>query len=200
MCPDPQILSIYLDGELPSPWKEKLQVHLTQCEKCKEKLDNLNRIQNLLKNDSTADESVKERVWSKLEACKTGAAPHYSRIQSQTGYSLWRRRLSIPVPAAAAAALVIAFLSVFYFMGSGSQASDPARANITIAADVEKIEEIPGIIPASNMNDVLQYLSLDGSSIIILQLPESQNFLRSGDPAIVRAADFSRNTVPRRQP
>jgi len=39
MCPEPQLISIYLDNELPSPWKEKLESHLAECSSCREKLD-----------------------------------------------------------------------------------------------------------------------------------------------------------------
>jgi len=52
------------------------------------------------------------------------------------------------------------------------------------------------------MSGVLQYLAPGGGNIIILQLPESTNFFRSGDPAIIRAADYQqsraqRNIIPR---
>ena len=28
------MLSVYLDGELPSPWKEKLEEHVSGCPEC----------------------------------------------------------------------------------------------------------------------------------------------------------------------
>jgi hypothetical protein len=43
------------------------------------------------------------------------------------------------------------------------------------------------------MNGLLQLLGTDGSDVLILKLPENRNFARSGEPAIIRAADYSRS-------
>jgi len=190
MCPDPQLLSTYIDGELPSPWKEKLEAHLEQCPGCAEKLEIFQRQRLFIKEAGvqSSEENVfvgtaKERIWRNLEA------KHRMRRDN-----LWRRRLSIPLPAAAAAAVIITLLTVMWLRGSPNSSSglaqpaDPASmANFVLAA-----EEEPSIIPMADLNSVLQYLGADGSDIIILQLPESKSFLRSGEPAIVRAADYSR--------
>jgi len=99
------------------------------------------------------------------------------------------------LPAAAAAAAVIALLAVMLLRespdrggGLANQSVEPAsRANFALIA-----EEEPGVIPMTDLNSVLQYLGADGSDIIILQLPESKSFLKAGEPAIVRAADYTR--------
>jgi anti-sigma factor RsiW len=39
MCPDRQILSVYLDEELPSPWKEKMEAHVSSCAECQAVLE-----------------------------------------------------------------------------------------------------------------------------------------------------------------
>ena len=211
MCPDPQLLSIYIDGELPSPWKEKMESHFSQCSVCREKLENLQRLQELLKKDTTerrtiagknaADaegsesvsaehetefmEEARTRVWQKLE----------SRRRFKSGTGLWRRRLSIPLPAAAAAAVIIALLTALWVRdgrvknnGFAQQPQEPV--NFILAAE----DEFPGIIPTADISGVLQYLTSDGKDVIILRLPESRNFSRTGEPAIIRAADY-----PRRQ-
>jgi len=194
MCPDSQIISIYLDGELPSPWKEKMESHFSQCSMCREKLENLKRLQEMLRKDISAEhaaaeqiscepefiEAARDRVWRKLE----------SRRHLKVRVGLWRRRLSIPLPTAAAAAVVILLLAAMWFRGGlvSKQAESAEMANFIFAAE----EEMSGVIPAADINGVLQYLTSNGTDVIILQLPESTNFLRSGDPAIIRAADYSR--------
>ena len=197
MCPDQQLISIYLDGELPSPWKEKMRNHFTQCSACKEKLEKFEQLHKLFVSDNIPSQS-KERVWEKLETtrrCFTkqdNFAKQGSFQSYKPSYSMWQRRISIPLPAAAAAALIIILLAVFWFRVSSPIQVDTAdRANFTLASE---IEEMPGIIQAADMSGVLQYLtpSNNGANIIILQLPESQSFFRAGEPEIVRAADFSR--------
>ncbi|MDR2541871.1 MAG: zf-HC2 domain-containing protein [Treponema sp.] len=203
MCPDPQLLSIYLDGELPSPWKEKMQEHFAQCPKCKEKLENFKRLQYLFKKETSADltfvEHTKERVWEKIEN-KIDAKRHFAPRST-----MWRRRLSIPLPVAAAAAIVIMLLTTISLrepinnrvamqqaqLGVGLMPIE--STSFTIATEMEKFEEIPGILPTADISGILQFLTPNtGTNIIILQLPESKNFFRAGDPTIVRAADFSR--------
>jgi hypothetical protein len=210
MCPDPQLLSIYLDGELPSPWKEKMQDHFAQCPKCKEKLENFRRLQELFKEDRAVKRTfverivdepseprtyteqdliqTKERIWNKIEKRQC--------FMPRSG--LLQRKLSIPLPAAAAAAVIILLLTAFWIRGA-NQVEPSENTNFILAAEMDNIQEIPGIIPAADMSGLLQYLSPQntGTNIIILQLPESKNFFRSGEPAMIRAADFSRNDVPR---
>jgi anti-sigma factor RsiW len=219
MCPDPQLLSIYLDRELPSPWKEKLETHLLECSECKEKLKTFTNLQELFKKNTPLKrmyaektevstdfafseyklmEKAKERIWQKLESGHRISPIRLVHNDRYSGsYNIWKSKVSIPIPAAAAAAIIIALLSVFGFRG-GSGSSNNAfayqpvesveRANFVLAAE----EEMPGIMPTGNLNSVLQYLGVDRSEIIILQLPESRSFSRSGEPAIIRSADYRR--------
>ena len=221
MCPDPQLLSIYVDGELPSPWKEKMESHFSNCSACGEKLENLKRLHELLIKDTSARrtivekdaadaegsnaegadaegadsaeqeqefmEGAKERIWRKLE----------SRRRFKRSAGLWQRKLSVPLPAAAAAAVIIALLAGLWLRGGQVKNSGFAQqtaqepVNFILAAE----DEMPGIIPAADISGVLQYLASDGTDVIILRLPESKSFSRTGEPAIIRAADY-----PRRQP
>jgi len=192
MCPDPQLLSIYVDGELPSPWNEKMDAHLRECSACREKFENFKKIREMFGKDASANkiseadiQASKEKIWRNIEA-KRRFTP-YPRI--------WRRRISISIPAAAAAAIIIALAAIFItnsgqILNNGFAGKKPDnKSNIILAAE----EEIPGIIPAAtDLNGVLQYLGADSSDIIILRLPESRNFSRVGEPAIIRAADYSR--------
>jgi len=203
MCPDPQLLSIYVDGELPSPWKEKMESHFSQCSVCAQKLKNLESLRELFKKDMSARRTVgenapdsteheiefmeeaKTRIWQKLE----------SRRRFKRSAGLWQRKLSIPLPAAAAAAVIIALLTMLIFRGGRvqnngfAQAQQPQESyNFNLAAE----NEFPSIIPTADLNSVLQYLTQDGTDVIILTLPESRNFSRTGEPEILRAADYQR--------
>jgi len=229
MCPDPQILSIYVDGELPSPWKEKMEAHLKKCPACRDKYGNFKHLHELFKKDTTVRRRYvervvdrpenepsyteddlresKDRVWDKIEE-KQKSSKHL-RTGSGGDSRVWKRRLSIPVPAAAAAAIVVALVTYLFISGqtffqngiAGNKPDASDKVNFILAAD----EEMPGIIPASNIDGVLQYLNSDGAEIIILKLPESRNFSRTGEPEIIRAADYQkhetqRNGVPGRSP
>jgi len=195
MCPDPQLLSVYLDGELPSPWKEKMETHLASCPKCKEKIEDYKKLHCSFNEEDL--QKSKDRVWEKLEN-KIGTRRRFTPRNT-----MWRRRLSIPLPAAAAAAIVIMVITTLWLRDpvntgivqrteAATESLSAENAGFTFVTEMERIDEIPGMIPTSNISEVLQYLTPNsGTNIIILQLPE-MNFSRSGEPAMIRAADYSR--------
>ncbi|MDR2135100.1 MAG: zf-HC2 domain-containing protein [Treponema sp.] len=191
MCPDRQILSLYLDGELPSPWKEKLEDHLASCPGCRALIGSWERVSGALRAGGD-DPGRKERVWGRIEARAAAPRGGPPGRWSLSPADLWRRRVSLPFPAAAAlAAAAAAFVFVL-----GSMWLAPSRR---AAADLPFVSmEAGGIdmeikdIPAVDGTGLLQYLgSMDSSEIMIIRLPESRSFRSAGEPKIVRAADYS---------
>jgi len=213
MCPDPQILSIYTDGELPSPWKEKMESHLAECSVCGEKYKNFKSLQELFRKNTHDERTIVERASGHIpeeqrteqELMEEAKAKIWKKLQSRRrpvqrsyGNNVWQRKVSVPLPAAAAAAVIIALMTAVWIRGGSANNSNSGFASIpventektsfTIAAE----EEIPSVIPTSDLKSVLQYLGGDRTDIIIIQLPENSNFLRSGEPAMIRSADYVR--------
>jgi hypothetical protein len=94
------------------------------------------------------------------------------------------------LPAAAAAAAVFLFL-LFGLVFSNRPAGTPKVQDNTVAVGIEG--DLQSIEPVSDMNDILQYLGReDQGDIVIIRLPESRNFMSTGEPTIIRAADYSR--------
>jgi hypothetical protein len=189
MCPDRQILSLYLDGELPSPWKEKMEAHLASCQECRARLGQYQKLSAVLEEDRIkASPDVQSRVWSKIAAQKP--AQYYPAANNR----IWRRSVSLPVPLAAAAAAVFAvvlFLAVQGMQFSGvNSAPDQGYGAYSISASMDDSEEM---LSMSDMNSVLQYLSRQESSdFMFIDLPETRNFSSYGEPALLRASDYSR--------
>ncbi|MDR1374663.1 MAG: zf-HC2 domain-containing protein, partial [Treponema sp.] len=115
MCPEHQILSVYLDGELPSPWKEKMESHLAGCPGCRKKMETYRAISAsgaAGAGERAMLERARERVWRKLEAGGKASrgSPALYRVPS-----VWRKSISVPVPALAAAALLLV-LGAFWLL------------------------------------------------------------------------------------
>jgi len=184
-CPDRQLLSIYFDREMDSPWKEKMESHIADCADCAEQLAAYKNIS--LSLAPAGDELLKEaqqRVLQKLET--TG---NYSSYANRPAWAapIWKRRVSIPVPAAAAVVFMLIALALLLIRSPGRM--EPTNMAITAETEI-----LPDVIPFSGMESVLQYLGgTDTGEIIILRLPESRNFSSYGEPAIIRAADYTRN-------
>jgi hypothetical protein len=170
MCPDNQILSIYFDGELDSPWKEKFESHLENCASCREHLALYQRArEELVKTPARAEEAL-VRVWEN------------SNFTAKR--RVWSHSISVPVPIAAAAALVLALT-----MAALVALKQPAKLNeIPLAAGMEMQE----MIPAADMANFFQYLGSDNSAeMVIIRLPET-TFTKAGEPRMLKAADYSR--------
>ena len=194
MCPDRQLLSVYFDGELPSPWKEKMESHIAGCPSCREHLELYSRLSvGTAPTEEDALKAAKDRVWQKMEL---PASPIRTTVKRPQFGTLWQRRLSIPIPAAAAMALLFIALAL---LGITRTPKAAETTGMVLASQTDF--EVPGIIPVSNMDDVLRYLGNgDSGDMVIIRLPESRNFDNYGEPAIIRAADYSRTTPERRRP
>jgi len=103
----------------------------------------------------------------------------------------WNRTVSLPFPAAVAAACIIITFLVIQGLGfSGTQGQQSAQVP-PLAAGISA--DVQGIIPLSDMDSVLQYLSAeDMADFVIMRLPETRNFSSLGEPALLKAADYSR--------
>lgn len=213
MCPDRQILSVYLDGELPSPWKQKMEAHLSECPQCRERLASYRLISRRLEpaagpggtatDQAAADAAMvaaaQERVWLRI----AGSANTERRITSFPARrdlsGLWRRTVSLPLPAAAALTAVAAAFVIVLASAWLRQPPAVQPQNTSVAAGIDL--DLQGMIPVSDMNGVLQYLGdTDAGDIVILRLPESRNFRSSGEPTILKAADYQPSASGRRPP
>jgi hypothetical protein len=199
MCPDRQILSVYHDRELPSPWKEKMELHLAGCPECRAALARIEAFSTAMREDSDykagfSPEETGERVWNTLaDLSGSGETPHrVIRRDVSRWRRVWNRSVTIPLPAAMAAAVFLA--AAFTLMLVNRPPRSDGISNTAISGGMEF--DTPDIVPVSDMNDVLRYLGQDnsGTEFMIIRLPETKPFMNAGEPAIIRAADYSRRT------
>jgi len=200
MCPDRQIISLYFDGELPSPWKEKMETHLESCTNCRTSLAGYQNLRLMIRvQPEEIVKTAQDRVWEKLSGGEliTSRPPNEKAVSRdfRTGRRVWNRTISLPLPAAAAAALVIivVFFALMGIRGGGIQSqpqNSMAVANIGL--------DDQDIVPAKDMSGVLKYLSSqENNDVMVIRLPETRNFSRTGEPALINAADYSRRITPR---
>jgi anti-sigma factor RsiW len=191
MCPDRQIISLYVDGELPSPWDEKMEAHLESCEKCRSTLARYRSIRNYLSDDpeKTLTEA-QERVWQKI------AAPSLV-ISREPRKAIWSRNITLPLPAAAAAMVFIAVLAFVGVRALYRPVPTTAIIQDQVATGGIGLSDT-GMVNIQDMAGVLQYLSSqDNGDFMVIRLPESRTFTHIGEPALINAADYSRRGLSR---
>ncbi len=183
MCPNPELISAFVDGEVPSPWKDTLERHLGVCAACAAKAGAMRKLGvslvGVAGETENADSGAKDRVFARLQ----------SNIRiSPFRPTLFNRKVLLPLPVVAAAALVFAVLG-FTLMNSG-------RSNTELRMAVRKTM---GAMPVSTagigMESILEYLAKQDAGVnITITLPQGSSALNpagnAGDPFIVREADF----------
>jgi anti-sigma factor RsiW len=168
------MISLYHDGELPYPWKEKLESHLAECSDCRGRLGRLRRLSEVLSEGADYSiDPVRRRVWQRLS--NPAAAQVWPR-------SIWSRSVRVPLPLAIAAAALFLAFGVFFVRSPRTAAPDNAALS---ALDMQTV------VPVTDLNGIWQYLGNDDSGdIVIIRLPESRSFNSYGEPAIIREADY----------
>lgn len=177
MCPDEELLSAYLDGEVPSPWKERIEQSLEQNSDCREELRRLSAVRTFLHQEPTPDFVLSQKtVWDRL------SAHDFSRRRRP----VWQRRVSLPMPIAAAAAALLLVLSGALLWHNG-RATVPAAQLPVAAGEIDLTVRIGDV----KIDELLRMINeSDNIGEVKVQLPESARFHFLGEPQLVRAADF----------
>lgn len=176
MCPDRQILSAFADGEVPSPWNEKVLKHLESCEPCSRIVREFRSVSDGLSETKGPDpDAAREAVWSRL--VETSRRRRFD--------PLWRARFAVPLPVAAAAMLAFAVLSTLVVT---SRRENSALRMAVFAAS----ELTPAPNQATAMESVLQFLESQDSRITVtVQLPPGAGLESFGKPVFMKAPDLA---------
>jgi hypothetical protein len=176
-----------------------MDAHLRSCPDCRAKFEQLRGLSAALREEPSfkagfSAEAAGERVWKALTDLAQGHVPKGVSERAFPGASrrVWGRSVSIPLPAAVAAAALLALSFTLALVNFSVRSGESADMAFSAGMDLDA----QSIVPVSNMNDVLQYLERDnsGGDIVIIRLPDTQYFMSTGQPAIIKAADYSRRT------
>ncbi len=106
-CPKKDLYSAYVDGEVPSPWKEKLDAHLEICLKCQKIVASYRSLKQKVQETKVPKLDLNE-AFARLE--KRKLSQEIRKEESEERPNWFNRTVKIPIPAVAAAAV---FLLVF---------------------------------------------------------------------------------------
>ncbi len=177
MCPDRELLSAWVDGEVPSPWKETLERHLAACGDCSAAAARMKALSAALSSESgsldAAAALAKARVLDRLFESRPYRAPR-----------AWARKFVLPVPVAAAA------LVGFVAMGFALAQSGARNAELRLA--VQRASEAPSVAASGlGMESIIEYLAKQDAGVnITITLPTGSAMEAPGEPFMIREADF----------
>lgn len=181
MCPDRELLSAWIDGEVPSPWRESMGQHIGACAACSASVASMRRVQGMLSADSASADAAalaaKDRVTARLAAAIPGRLPE-SR-------PLWSRRYALPLPAIAAAAVLLASLSFALVATS-------ARNNELRVAVRQAVEATSVAASGLGMESLVDFIGKQNGAVNInITLPAEAFGSIPGEPVIIREADWN---------
>jgi anti-sigma factor RsiW len=197
MCPDRDLLSAHADGEVPSPWRERLDEHVASCPDCAAVLAGYVDLSGALRAGAEPDEPAalargRERLDALLEgmhATPPRTAPRPSAAREAFGRALGRS-ISLPLPFAAAAALLVLFLGG----ATAVLALRPERGNPMQAVATGGLDQ--RLAKPASMEELLRFLnSSDGQVQLTINLPADATFGSAGTPVIMRSAEAAPGTV-----
>ena len=202
MCPDESLLSAYIDGEVPSPWKEKLESHVVECPKCAVRVSEFRkldaRLQQLESPDAEAELTmarariqadlrfdIADAEKSKIVSVLPGALAtehldtRYERKARRNG----SRRAVLSMPVLAASVLVLIFAAGLVVGGK-----------VLVNKKPQSIASASGTIQvgSGSMDSINQYWSsLKSDQGVTITMPSEVSFEPIGDPVIMTYIDGS---------
>jgi anti-sigma factor RsiW len=193
MCPDRDLLSAHLDGEVPSPWRERLEEHIASCADCAALAASYAALSQRLRAEAEPQETAAlSRGRARLDALlaempppSLRPAPRLSAARAALG-----RSISLPLPFAAAAALLVILLGG----ATALLALRPERGYPMQA--VASGELNPQLAKPASMDELLRFInSSDGQVQLTINLPSGTNFGSAGKPVIMRSDQVAPGAV-----
>ena len=139
-CPEKDIHSIYIDGELPAEFKAKYEAHVNSCKKCSMELHKLQKLHQLFQSDSISlnfSEAAAEAGFKRLES-RLSFRKVTSFAENSRDRHFFMSVSKFAVPAAAAAAVFAFVLPVRIAGLKASNVSVSASASNEIQPIVAK--------------------------------------------------------------
>lgn len=185
MCPEDELLSAFVDDEVPSPWKERMELHLTKCPRCAGKVAQMESLRSSLAGLETPDESqalarAKERIAAALDIDAVSKR-HASPTPADRVRQLWSRRVTLPVPFLAAGLVALVF-----FAGIALGVFNPATRDSQTLASTSKVLAAH----ATTLENLVQYLeSQNSSQAVTIKMPSEAVFNQPGNPVLVTTSE-----------
>jgi len=179
MCPDRQIVSAFLDGEIESPWDKAIVEHLASCQTCRSLHARLAETRRILREESLADwHAPMERVRRALRA----QTPPQRREPA-----VWERRVSVPLPVVALVAALVLFFGITLVVAE----LRPRVGLVRITKAPAGGTEIQISAPISELETLLKSVGAeDTAREDVILLPKNMRLLPVGEPRMGKAAEF----------
>ncbi len=186
-CPEKRLLSVYADGELDSPWKEKVDAHVAVCPACARVCHGYAALSGKLAHLDTEREKAilaRMKLMRPEQADEPSEYAARTRIRESRSVPFWKRPLLVPFPVVTVAAVALCLATALILTGRISSGNHDTGTS-TIARTVISAQ------PATFQALVQSIDSQGGDSAMTIILPAETSLQGSGDPVLITASTVS---------
>jgi len=179
MCPDDEMLSAYLDGELAPDSVRSVEAKLSGESEYRTRFKELTASTEFLHSCPEPDfVQAQELVWARVQLSTR-------RVH---GIGAFSRRISVPMPLAAAAGfllLLAGMLFSYFAIGNDSiripSAASSAGASAEVTVQMGEVEDLGLLLDTLNSAGNVRQITID--------MPENARFAYQGEARFMRADD-----------
>jgi len=181
MCPDETLLTAYVDDEVPSPWTERIEMHLGQCERCRSRVAQYRALRSALRVADAIDDSHLQEAAQRIQASLDSRMMELSRAPHRKSaferypifYMPGSKRISVPLPVLAASLLLFVFFAglAFGFFGLHKNASQAFVLSTKLPADTSA--NIESLVSTLSQTDPSMFVTIKAPENISQPLPNT---------------------------
>ena len=168
MCPDESLLTAYIDNEVPSPWKERIEMHLCQCERCANRVAQYRALKVALKAADVLEASKRQEAAKRIQASLKSITDESSRplrteciIERYPVFSTFMsKRISVPLPILAASLLIMVFFAGLAFGIFGAHRTTGQALALSTRLPEESASNIESIVSLLSQTDPNQFVTI----------------------------------------
>ncbi|NLA92443.1 MAG: hypothetical protein GX842_03240 [Spirochaetales bacterium] len=167
MCLDDQILNTYLDGELVEPWRTQVEEHLTYCNACKSRFEQLQSLHVLVSSSRLEEKEIEPHADKVLQFIENNYIS-----KRKKGFFNRDFRIKTPTILAVAAAFIVIFVGALLISPKGASPADQLipRVNVAEEGRVVQVKATDGLTAAQildnfSLEEILKYLDSRGYEV-----------------------------------
>jgi predicted anti-sigma-YlaC factor YlaD len=168
MCLDDALLNSYLDGELLEPWKTQVEEHLSYCNGCQMRLEQLSVLNDKIKSATISDDEINmrgERVMTFFDK---------NRFGKPKKQNIFRRKIQlnlVPALITSAAAFVVVFIGSFVLFGTNNQQTSEILPEVMLPIESSQVQQVSNEMKTSlddfSLSEIIHYLDSQGYAVTL---------------------------------
>lgn len=168
MCLDDALLNSYLDDELLEPWKTQVEEHLSYCNGCQMRLEQLKALNDKMKSATICDDEIAmraERVMTFFDK---------NRFNKPKKQNIFRRKIQlnlVPALITSAAAFVVVFIGSFVLFGTNSKQTSEILPEVMLPIESSQVQQVSNdkvnSLDDFSLSEIIHYLDSQGYAVTL---------------------------------